>query len=78
MNEYTAALRCILLKFYIKPQLSECIRSDTACCILLKFYIKPQQSDISYNLTLSCILLKFYIKPQRVAVGRTGRAVVSY
>ena len=34
--------RCILLKFYIKPQPmddKECLRNR---CILLKFYIKPQ------------------------------------
>ena len=34
---------CILLKFYIKPQLR--LERELACCscILLKFYIKPQQ-----------------------------------
>ena len=36
------ALGCILLKFYIKPQLSSIFLFLRACCILLKFYIKPQ------------------------------------
>ena len=37
-----SASRCILLKFYIKPQ-PQCFCSDfEAGCILLKFYIKPQ------------------------------------
>ena len=35
-------LGCILLKFYIKPQLCWLFRSSFASCILLKFYIKPQ------------------------------------
>ena len=34
---------CILLKFYIKPQLMDLQRIVPAGCILLKFYIKPQQ-----------------------------------
>ena len=33
---------CILLKFYIKPQLSPSWSFFPVCCILLKFYIKPQ------------------------------------
>ena len=35
-------LRCILLKFYIKPQLLAWLRMSNKRCILLKFYIKPQ------------------------------------
>ena len=35
-------LRCILLKFYIKPQLFHLTLCGSECCILLKFYIKPQ------------------------------------
>ena len=34
---------CILLKFYIKPQLRICSVPEAVGCILLKFYIKPQQ-----------------------------------
>ena len=33
---------CILLKFYIKPQLVSSIIAALSGCILLKFYIKPQ------------------------------------
>ena len=33
---------CILLKFYIKPQLVSSLFVLGAGCILLKFYIKPQ------------------------------------
>ena len=33
---------CILLKFYIKPQLCAMVVLNAPCCILLKFYIKPQ------------------------------------
>ena len=35
--------RCILLKFYIKPQQRCCFNVRGFGCILLKFYIKPQQ-----------------------------------
>ena len=35
--------RCILLNFYIKPQLKPSKDFDQAGCILLNFYIKPQQ-----------------------------------
>ena len=34
--------RCILSKFYIKPQLSRYEMIRAKCCILSKFYIKPQ------------------------------------
>ena len=33
---------CILLKFYIKPQLMDSKECRRNRCILLKFYIKPQ------------------------------------
>ena len=33
---------CILLKFYIKPQLCGAPSFSVHSCILLKFYIKPQ------------------------------------
>ena len=38
------ALSCILLKFYIKPQLLLLVVAAGHSCILLKFYIKPQPS----------------------------------
>ena len=34
--------RCILSKFYIKPQLRHRHSQYRSCCILSKFYIKPQ------------------------------------
>ena len=55
---------CILLKFYIKPQLRVFFRYCRHGCILLKFYIKPQLLTKSGRLRCCCILLKFYIKPQ--------------
>ena len=36
--------RCILLKFYIKPQHDQALKYRQDGCILLKFYIKPQLS----------------------------------
>ncbi len=36
--------RCILSKFYIKPQLSRYEMIRAKCCILSKFYIKPQRN----------------------------------
>ena len=40
--------RCILLKFYIKPQPSGNRIGAASCCILLKFYIKPQHTSHFY------------------------------
>ena len=57
-------VRCILSKFYIKPQLCTCFGDLRFCCILSKFYIKPQPSVCSAITRLCCILSKFYIKPQ--------------
>ena len=37
--------RCILSKFYIKPQHSQCHFVILGRCILSKFYIKPQHFD---------------------------------
>ena len=69
---------CILLKFYIKPQLAW-IRSYSAIrCILLKFYIKPQQAAVFPVWQVSCILLKFYIKPQQQGLRPCDQHVVSY
>ena len=39
--------RCILSKFYIKPQPSTLIVTSAPCCILSKFYIKPQRPGLS-------------------------------
>ena len=60
---------CILLKFYIKPQLRRCFFLIATSCILLKFYIKPQHTNNDGDKDLSCILLKFYIKPQRLRLS---------
>ena len=57
-------LSCILLKFYIKPQLTAADSYARFSCILLKFYIKPQRLYAFVRRFRSCILLKFYIKPQ--------------
>ena len=58
-------VRCILLKFYIKPQQDFTIFVFTKGCILLKFYIKPQHDAEPRGRGRRCILLKFYIKPQQ-------------
>ena len=60
--------RCILSKFYIKPQPGAVLCFVGRCCILSKFYIKPQQCAIDCIVRRSCILSKFYIKPQQAAV----------
>ena len=59
--------RCILSKFYIKPQLPVTTLVVALSCILSKFYIKPQLYDGRYDKDFCCILSKFYIKPQRRA-----------
>ena len=70
--------RCILLKFYIKPQQRCCFNVRGFGCILLKFYIKPQQCSSSVAFSASCILLKFYIKPQQLNWEKEVPVVVSY
>ena len=55
---------CILLNFYIKPQLYQRPRKLRLCCILLNFYIKPQPRCTPPDWRYRCILLNFYIKPQ--------------
>ena len=70
--------RCILSKFYIKPQLGLRSIKPPICCILSKFYIKPQQSLILAKSTQSCILSKFYIKPQLFVFQCLIGCVVSY
>ena len=56
--------RCILSKFYIKPQPPGMCSSMPTRCILSKFYIKPQQAVGQSDESFRCILSKFYIKPQ--------------
>ena len=68
--EISSFVCCILLKFYIKPQLYGMKQSDGMSCILLKFYIKPQREVNDHIRSFRCILLKFYIKPQRQALNR--------
>ena len=59
---------CILLNFYIKPQLKQSTWLQQASCILLNFYIKPQHNLAAKKFFASCILLNFYIKPQQIGV----------
>ena len=70
--------RCILSKFYIKPQQNtRCTRKGLSC-ILSKFYIKPQQRSLQYYSRCRCILSKFYIKPQLNLKTLIPLTVVSY
>ena len=69
---------CILLKFYIKPQLFCRHFPSYDSCILLKFYIKPQPRRPVVRGLHRCILLKFYIKPQLAMCASSLYAVVSY
>ena len=69
---------CILLKFYIKPQLRNANSIFIRSCILLKFYIKPQLRLPLRFLRFCCILLKFYIKPQLPLLPLVVLLVVSY
>ena len=71
-------LRCILSKFYIKPQPSTGSGTRTPGCILSKFYIKPQLFYGFIVRVRSCILSKFYIKPQPCHRHRVRWLVVSY
>ena len=57
--------RCILSKFYIKPQQAGAKALRGPRCILSKFYIKPQLAIRVVKNRRCCILSKFYIKPQR-------------
>ena len=70
--------RCILSKFYIKPQQANPELVAAYRCILSKFYIKPQRRNAGHGNTFGCILSKFYIKPQRVRPIRISLIVVSY
>ena len=71
-------LRCILSKFYIKPQPEEEPANDYLSCILSKFYIKPQQNWRYLYSPQCCILSKFYIKPQPKPTSTQFIRVVSY
>ena len=71
-------LRCILSKFYIKPQLYAQEQENTNGCILSKFYIKPQPREVASLHEARCILSKFYIKPQPATNNVSFRRVVSY
>ena len=62
--------RCILSKFYIKPQRAVPASIPTPSCILSKFYIKPQHLQPRSSRQQRCILSKFYIKPQHGARRR--------
>ena len=70
--------RCILSKFYIKPQRSTLVNGIQCGCILSKFYIKPQRITPDYLNYQGCILSKFYIKPQRRPHCHILPVVVSY
>ena len=70
--------RCILSKFYIKPQRSDVNSVSFASCILSKFYIKPQPKICKSGMSSSCILSKFYIKPQLSRMYSNLVKVVSY
>ena len=73
-----STLSCILLKFYIKPQLVLVFTLILFGCILLKFYIKPQPAASVKIVFAGCILLKFYIKPQLPFNPYILYVVVSY
>ena len=63
--------RCILLKFYIKPQLR--LERELAYCVVSYWNSTSNHNSPSREVdTVSCILLKFYIKPQLVASARTA------
>ena len=70
--------RCILSKFYIKPQRKSVRTHLEMGCILSKFYIKPQPSVANVLSMKSCILSKFYIKPQQKVTNYKPNNVVSY
>ena len=72
------AARCILSKFYIKPQRSHPQQQPHKRCILSKFYIKPQLNFSIFDNGFSCILSKFYIKPQLARQWLMVPCVVSY
>ena len=72
------SMRCILSKFYIKPQLRNVSLNQDFRCILSKFYIKPQLVRQPLQRRMGCILSKFYIKPQRRSDPPDESCVVSY
>ena len=74
----SSIIRCILSKFYIKPQLCNRSFAEDRSCILSKFYIKPQLQTTPGIVLIRCILSKFYIKPQPQPGGEICPVVVSY
>ena len=70
--------RCILSKFYIKPQRWAVFIYTVHSCILSKFYIKPQRRGWLTLWIWRCILSKFYIKPQLIVMLILLLSVVSY
>ena len=75
---YLLPLRCILSKFYIKPQLHSASSWGYRGCILSKFYIKPQPFRFRPFRRCCCSLSKFYIKPQQQGLPCDQHTVVSY
>ena len=78
MRTFSEASRCILSKFYIKPQPFVPAVTVKVGCILSKFYIKPQLYQSCIHADLCCILSKFYIKPQPAGLHAFESGVVSY
>ena len=78
MRTFSEASRCILSKFYIKPQPFVPAVTVKVGCILSKFYIKPQLYQSCIHADLCCILSKFYIKPQPFFTSSCSASVVSY
>ena len=70
--------RCILSKFYIKPQQGRSKSSSGSGCILSKFYIKPQHP---FSSTAFCAVVSYRNSTSNhnsSAVSMTGVQVVSY
>ena len=57
-SDETVDVRCILSKFYIKPQPAVAIKMRSHRCILSKFYIKPQPSARRWLQAVSLYLIE--------------------
>ena len=75
---YGVQSRCILLKFYIKPQLAGFRLRQLVSCILLKFYIKPQLSAKSVRNVRVVSYWNSTSNHNDRAIIRNGLRVVSY
>ena len=78
MSGYWSRNRCILSKFYIKPQRSKCYHVRWFCCILSKFYIKPQ---LPAPATLAATVVSYRNSTSNHNVAGSkliSRSVVSY